>query len=231
MSMKNYAFILAALMFASAVGGLAARPSAKASELGRAISLKATVPAKFGDWTELPGDGNQVVNPQVQKQLDELYSDLLTRTYVNSKGYRIMLSLAYGEDQRGALKSHKPEVCYPAQGFTLLSNDEAAIATDFGPIPGRRLRTSLGQRTEPVTYWFAMGNHAVMNNFQKRWVQLTMALTGQIPDGLLFRVSSIDTDSAQAFRLQDQFVNDLLHAVSASDRARLSGVRGPVAGT
>jgi EpsI family protein len=39
--------------------------------------------------------------------------------YVNASGYRIMLSLAYGSDQRGALQAHKPEVRYPAQGFTL----------------------------------------------------------------------------------------------------------------
>ena len=125
------------------------------------------------------------------------------------------------------LKSHKPEVCYPAQGFALLSNAEAVVVTEFGAIPGRRLSTSLGERKEPVTYWFAMGNRTVMNNFQKRWIQLGMALTGQIPDGLLFRVSSIDSDSAQGFRVQEQFVNDLLRAVPAVDRARLSGLGAP----
>src|SRR6267378_4531886 len=89
-----------------------------------------------------------------QALLDKLYSQILTRTYVNSAGYRIMLSLAYGSDQRGSLQAHKPEVCYPAQGFALQANEAASIATSYGAIPVRRLLTSLGARKEPVTYWF-----------------------------------------------------------------------------
>ena len=33
------------------------------------------------------------------------------------RGRQIMLSIAYGEDQRDGMKLHYPEVCYPAQGF------------------------------------------------------------------------------------------------------------------
>jgi hypothetical protein len=51
-----------------------------------------------------------------------------------------------------------------------------------------------------------------------------MALTGQVPDGLLFRVSSIDPDQRHAWGLQDQFVNDLLAAVPIAIQARLAGV-------
>ena len=60
-----------------------------------------------------------MVNPQTQELLDKLYSEVLTRVYVNASGYRIMRSLAYGFDQRGAMQAHMPEVCYPAQGFIL----------------------------------------------------------------------------------------------------------------
>ena len=29
--------------------------------------------------------------------------------------------MAYGDDQRGGLQAHRPEVCYPAQGFKVTS--------------------------------------------------------------------------------------------------------------
>jgi hypothetical protein len=45
-----------------------------------------------------------------------------------------------------------------------------------------------------------------------------------VPYGLLFRVSSIDADSDRAFRAHERFVGELLTAVSAADRGRLSGL-------
>ena len=219
--------MLACIMALASVAGIAARPSAKAGDVGRRFALEDTVPKQFGDWRELPQVGAYVVNPQTKELLDKLYSQILTRTYVNSSGYRVMLSLAYGDDQRGDLAAHKPEVCYPAQGFTLHSNQEAQVATPFGSIAARRLSTSLGQRKEPVTYWFTVGDTAIRNKLQQRMVQIKLGLTGQIPDGLLFRVSSIDESPDKAFELQQAFVADLLRAVTQEGRLRLSGLGLP----
>lgn len=227
MKTLRIALIVGALMALSSVGGIAARPTVKANDGTQKFLLEDIVPKQFGDWKELPGQGVQVVNPQTQEILDKLYSQILSRTYVNSQGYKIMLSLAYGDDQRGGLAAHKPEVCYPAQGFRLLTNQEAQLPTPFGAIPGRRLDTSMGQRREPVTYWFNVGDTAVRSKLEKRMVQIRLGLTGQIPDGLLFRVSSIDDQSSRAYVAHDAFVGDLLSAVSPKDRIRLSGLGKP----
>lgn len=164
-----------------------------------------------------------MVNPQTQELLDKLYSEVLTRVYVNSSGYRIMLSLAYGGDQRGAMQAHMPEVCYPAQGFMLKGNERGVLATAFGDIPVRRLFATMGARQEPVTYWFTVGDKAVLDRTRKRIMELTFGLTGRIPDGMLFRVSSIDPDQPHEYRLQEQFINQLLESVSPAVRARLAG--------
>lgn len=224
MSSVRISIVLAGLMALAAVGGIAARPTAKPPGSAPSYILEDTVPKQFGDWKLLPQAGAQVVNPQTQQLLDKLYSQILTRTYVNGQGYRIMLAMAYGDEQRGDLQAHKPEVCYPAQGFKLHSNDPAELATPFGGIAARRLSTSLGPRQEPVTYWFTMGDTAVKSKFQQRMVEVRMGLTGQVPDGLLFRVSSIDESSERAYRMHDAFVGDLLKAVSPRDRLRLSGL-------
>ena len=216
--------VLASVMALVAVLGVVARPAAKEHGSAPRFVLEDTVPKQFGDWRELPGQNVLVVNPQTKALLDKLYSQVLTRTYVNSSGYKIMLSMAYGDDQRGDLQAHKPEVCYPAQGFTLHSNEPAHLATRFGAIETRRLSTSLGARHEPVTYWFTVGDTAVKNKLQQRMVEIRLGLTGQIPDGLLVRISSIDDAPGRAFAAQDAFAADLLAAVSAADRTRLSGL-------
>jgi EpsI family protein len=220
--------VLAALMGVATVGGIAARPTARPAGSAPRYVLEDAVPAQFGDWRALPDSGLQVVNPQTKEMLDKIYSQMLARTYVNPQGYRVMLSLAYGDDQRGELQAHKPEVCYPAQGFKVHSNEPAELGTPFGDIAVRRLSTSLGARKEPLTYWFTVGNKAVKGRFEQRLMEIRLGLTGEVPDGLLFRVSSIDDSPENAFRMQQAFVNDLLKAVPEKDRLRLSGL-GPSA--
>lgn len=224
MPSNRIAFLIAALMFAASVGAMVARPSAKLSDEQPAISLESMIPRQFGDWREDPLRNVQVVNPQTQELLDRLYSQILTRTYVNAGGYRVMLSLAYGSNQRGSLQAHKPEVCYPAQGFVIQKNEAGFLTTAFGEIPVRRLFGNLGARQEPVTYWFTVGDKAVQSTTQKRLVDLRYGLTGRIPDGMIFRVSSIDADQPRAYQMQDQFVNQLLQTVSPAERKRLSGL-------
>lgn len=224
MKSQQLAALLACLMASASVVGVVVRPSAKAAPTAPRYVLETTIPRVFGDWRELPSQGVMLVNPQTQAMLDQIYSQLLTRTYVDGNGYRIMLSLAYGGDQRGSMQAHKPEVCYPAQGFVLHSNAAGSIRTPYGAIETRQLNTSLGPRKEPVTYWFTMGDSTVHSRWQQRLVELRFALTGQVPDGLLFRISSIDDNPQRAFRQHEAFANALLSAVPVRDRTRLSGL-------
>jgi N-acetylglucosaminyldiphosphoundecaprenol N-acetyl-beta-D-mannosaminyltransferase len=223
-SVKRVAFVLAAVMCTTSIGAIVARPGTKAGQTGPAVQLESMVPKQFDGWREDPQAISRVVNPQAKELLDKLYRQILTRTYVNAEGYRIMLTIAYGDDQRGDLQAHKPEVCYPAQGFTLQSLTSAVLTTDFGIIPATRLLATMGPRKEPVTYWFTVGDSAVQSALQKRVVEFRYGLTGQIPDGMLFRVSSIDDDSSRAYGFQEQFVVRLLESVSPTDRIRLSGL-------
>jgi len=225
----SVSIVLAALMVSAAIAGIAARPSSRPAGTAPQIELETMIPRQFGPWRELQAQTIQVVNPQTQKVLDKLYSQTLTRTYVNDVGYRIMLSLAYGDDQRGQLQAHKPEYCYPAQGFTLHNNVEANLVTPFGSIAARQLSTSLRERREPVTYWFTVGDTTVRSRLQFRLLEARMSLTGQVPDGLLFRVSSIDNVPGRAFEAHQKFVSDLLAVVPERDRLRLSGLGALVA--
>ena len=56
------------------------------------------------------------------------------------------------------------------------------------------------------------------------WLQADHdGLTGKIPDGLLFRVSSIQADETAAYRIQDDFTHEMLKAMSPQARERIIG--------
>jgi EpsI family protein len=185
--------------------------------------LTRIVPSQFAGWRELP-TAPSVVNAQTQEMLQSIYNEILTRAYAAGDGYQVMLSIAYGGDQRGMLRAHKPEVCYPAQGFKLLEVTDSALDTEFGRIPTRTLRTVLGPRNEPVMYWFAYAGRNSGSAWERRLQALRLTLTGQVPDGLLFRVSSIDADAARAWQRQGDFVRALLGACTPVARSRLAGL-------
>ncbi len=223
------AFLASGLMLGASALAYAVRPRRHASESGSQLDLETLVPARFGAWEVDTTLAQPLVNPQTQELLDKLYNQILSRTYLGPQGERVMLSLAYGGDQRSSLQAHMPEVCYPAQGFKLLDLNDGAIELPGGSIPVRRLMTELGPRKEPVTYWFTMGGATVKDTWDKRMVQLRLLLTGQIPDGLLFRVSTLDADPQAGWAAQQRFVADLLAAVDAPTRTRLAGLAPAIA--
>lgn len=218
--------ILAAMIGAPTLAAVM-RPSVRIADQGPNIDLEAMIPKQFGDW-QIASEGNVVIADPKQKQvLDRIYSQTLSRTYVNSAGYLIMLSISYGGDQTDSMQVHKPEVCYPAQGFSLLEITAGSLPTQAGEIPVTRLVTSLGLRREPVTYWTTVGDRAVAGGIQKKLIEMKYGLTGRIPDGLLFRVSSIDPNTETAYEQQRQFVEQLLQPLPPSTSKRLSGLSAP----
>jgi len=211
-------------MGAAAGLGLIVRPHERVRKEKADFQLDEIVPQKFGAWTMAP-KAAATVNPQAQELLDKIYSQILERTYLHADGYAIMLAIAYGNDQRGSLEAHKPEVCYPAQGFKVTHTSTDQMPTGFGSLPITKLVTVAGQRHEPLMYWFTVADNVVTNRFERRMAQIKQAITGQIPDGLLFRVSSIDANPDQAWRMQASFVRELLQAVTPSARVRLAGLK------
>jgi len=219
------AALAALLMGAAALAAWRLTPTQRMATLHGELSLETQIPKQFGDWQMDTSVVGGVVNPQQEELLKQLYSQILSRTYINSRGQRVMLSIAYGNDQRDGLQLHYPEICYPAQGFRLASNRKVDLKLGGLTIPARRLETVFGnQRYEPVTYWTVIGETAVRGGTDKKIAEMRYGFRDLIPDGLLFRVSSIDRDTAAALALQDQFAATLLAAVTDAVRARIAGV-------
>ena len=217
--------LLLALMLAASAGSYALRPTHKMADQGPKVELEIMIPPAFGDWREEEQVSAQIVDPQQSEMINKLYSQTLTRTYVNGNNYRIMLSIAYGSDQSDSMQVHKPEVCYPAQGFILENKQTGILTAGQSRLPVTRIMTSLNQRHEPVTYWTTIGDHAVKGGVNKKLVEMSYGLTGKIPDGMLIRVSSIDPEPARAYQAQEQFAAQMLAAVEPEARQRLAGTQ------
>jgi len=219
--------VLAAIaMGAAAIGGEAMVPTRRMALARVNFKLADLVPRQFGNWRVDDNAVSGIVNPQTEAMLNRIYSQLLDRTYVDNAGRRIMLSIAYGDDQADdSVQLHYPEVCYPAQGFQVKANRREQIQVANGSINVRRLETHFGDsRFEPVTYWTIVGDQQVIGGWERKKAEIRHGLQGEIVDGLLFRVSSIMRDSKTAFQDQDLFVNDIVGAMTPAARRQLAGL-------
>jgi len=219
-------FILGVLMIVSAALTMALTPTKKIADQQEKLDLETMIPVKFGNWKIDESIIPLQVDAETQAKLDKIYNQTLSRTYVNSYGERIMLSVAYGGDQSDNLAIHKPEVCYYAQGFEVMKIYADELLTQYGKFPIKRLMAVKGSRNEPITYWVTIGNKAVLPGIEEKLQQLRYGLTGDVPDGMLVRVSTIDTNKEKAYQLQDIFIQDLLSTVADRERTRLIGSFG-----
>ena len=218
--------ILGILMVSSGVLTMALTPTQRIADQQEKINLEIMIPAKFGDWQIDKSIVPLQIDAETQAKLNKIYNQTLARTYVNSQNERIMLSVAYGGDQSDNLAVHKPEVCYYVQGFEIMKSLSDELITQYGKLPIKRLLAVKGNRNEPITYWVTVGDKAVLPGFDQKLQQLRYGLTGNVPDGILVRISSIDNDNNNAYQLQTIFIQDLLFAVNVKERVRLIGTFG-----
>lgn len=219
--------LIGLLMFAAAGMALALKPTAKLAESGEQFNLETLIPTRFGDWKIDETIATLLVTPELQKVIDETYSQTLSRTYVNSAGKRIMLSVAYGGSHGEGMQTHRPEICYPAQGFQVVKNTQPAVlSTQYGELPIKRLVAAQGPRNEPITYWVVVGDQQTQFGLRMKLAQMRYTLTGVIPDGMLVRVSSIDRDETGAYDNQTDFVRAMLASMREAERERITGKFG-----
>lgn len=182
------------------------------------------VPKSFGDWVEMPNSARVVVDPVQAENLARIYTETLARMYVHKPtGHLIMLSIAYGRDQSTDTQLHTPEQCYPSQGFRVTDQNDQTLATPYGDLKAVRMVTRMGERVEPLTFFIRVGDEVVRGSKDRNLARLRMAMKGYLVDGMLLRVSEVNFNSGQSFRLQDQFIADMLRAVKPDDRSKIIG--------
>ena len=225
-SVRIKALVALVIMMLAFAGAHAWKPTRHLSDMRPAVDLETMFPKSFDGWVVDTRVPVQLVSPDVAAVLNRTYNQTLSRTYVNRSGERIMLSVAYGGDQSDGTRAHRPEVCYPAQGFQILSSEMRELDAPPSPSRVRQLVAKLGGRVEPITYWVVVGDRIALSGTEQKIEQLTYSVKGVIPDGMLVRVSSIDRDSARAFKVQDSFIASLAKALRGGDLPQVMGSAG-----
>ncbi|MBN8490173.1 MAG: EpsI family protein [Burkholderiales bacterium] len=215
--------IVLLLMLGAAALSVLAVPTRLLADSRPGFDLESSIPKAFGDWKVDPFMIPIPPSPDQESAMSKIYDQILSRTYVNSKGERIMLSITYGSKQNQQMRAHRQEVCYSAQGFRISQLQRLPLTVAGATVPSARMVATQGQRIEPVTYWFTMGDDAVMSYLDRELTQLRYALAGKIPDGYLVRVSSLSSNPTEAFEQQLRFVDALMMSVDPELRRRFVG--------
>ena len=209
---------MAAAMLVAIVGARLLTPTLTA---GHAVgSLEHGVPAAFGDWRVLPNATAQAhlsTGEEGQALSDQIYDQVVMRTYVNGAGQQVMLALAYAKEQRQEVKLHLPEICYPAQGYRVMALTPALldVAAPAAPLPGKHMLASGAGRTEAVTYWTRVGAGYPQGGLAMRMQIFRDGLAGKVDDAILVRASTLVADEAgapAAYALQQRFLRALVAA-------------------
>ncbi len=220
---RRRALLVAGIMLAGAALATGLRPTRLMSDVEGVPELARLFPTSFGAWRVDDSMAVVVPSPEVQAQLDKIYNDVLSRTYVNRAGERVMLSVAYGGDQSDATSAHRPEVCYPAQGFAITDNFADSVSISGRDVSVRRLMSRIAGRNEPITYWIVVGDQVVTTGIGQKLAQMRFGLRNIIADGMLVRVSTIDPDMQHGYRVQDEFLAALGAALDRRFAPRVLG--------
>lgn len=222
--------LLAVLCVLAALGAHLLTPRQLLADL-EPVNLEQMVPLQFGEWKALPQHDDVITSPEQEAFIKSIYSQTLSRVYADSQGHRIMLSIAYTRDQsdNSGTQSHKPEICYPAQGFVIQSTTTNELNVGKGRISARQLIASSGARYEPLSYWTMVGRYLSVSGLETKLAQIKYGLNRIIPDGVIFRVSTTGLGEAEAFVLQESFITAMANNLSEKNRIRLMGIDTRVA--
>ncbi len=193
------------------------------------LSLTASVPTNIATWGLNPDIAPVLPDPTVEAKLNKLYSETLSRTYVEPNGGAVMLTVAYGKNQNSeSTAAHRPEFCYSAQGFNVDRVGVKELNINGHKFQAVRLIAQAGPRIEPITYWVTLGKNASIPGWRRKMEQFQYGLNGWLADGMLMRVSSVTRtrqpeDIEQAFAMQERFLLDLSKVMKAEDRDRFFG--------
>ena len=240
-----------ALLGAAALaGGLAPRVTAPVWSTRR---LGAIIPAAFDGWmgsedaaaAVLPSADDGLVGATYAQQLGRVYSyrgsgeGAFARVRTGERGGAlsvlpdVLMVIAAAPAQAGDLSVHRPEACYPAAGFRIVSDREVAVmlptvlpmgATSRGfDVSARFLTAIAGERVEQVLYWTRIGTRFPTSAWAQRLAVMRSDLAGLVPDGALVRLSVVGVAPPLALAVLRRFCAGLYAASGIEGRALLAG--------
>ena len=204
--------LLIGIALAGASGIAFARQPSVANPVVPEKLFEAWVPTRFGRWEVVSQSG--VVLPPPDALSDRLYDNLVTRVYAASDLPPVMLLLAYNNAQDGVLQVHRPEFCYPVGGFELSKTREISFNAGGQAVPANIFTATAPNRVEQVAYFTRLGSAYPRKWSEQRLAVMRANLAGDIPDGMMMRVSALGIDRTQAQALLSDFSRQFIESAN-----------------
>ena len=219
-SISRRHLIMGAVLAGASATAIARQPKPAHQPIKREL-FESWVPKRVGVWQSV--GASDVVLPPADMMSDRLYDNLVTRTYAAPDDRAVMLLIAYNNIQDGVLQVHRPETCYSVGGYTL--TDFRDVAMPIGPktVPARFFSAAGVEHSEQVLYFTRMGEGYPLTWVQQRLAVIRANLAGDIPDGMMLRVSLVGKDANDAIPVLNAFSKDFLAASTPQLRRLLTG--------
>ena len=208
-SLNRRNLIIGGILLSASGIAFARQPEVAAAPV-ESKAFQSLVPKQFGKWQS--AEASDVILPPPDALRDRLYDNLVTRAYTAPGQTPVMLLLAYNNAQDGVLQVHRPEVCYPVGGFKLSETREIPLAAGGDTIPANFFTAVGPDRVEQVAYYTRLGTAYPRTWAEQRLAVMRANLAGDIPDGMLMRVSLLGQNAASAQAELEEFASSFIAA-------------------
>lgn len=203
-----------------AIGGLATGAMTRRPGSSLTIDPAIALPQTVGPWTgQLPED---VILPSEDVLSMNIYDKLFFRSFSRAQFNPITLVMAYGARQDYSFQVHRPEICYPASGFSIVASAKRLLPIAGAVVPANILQVRRGQREEVISYWTRIGNDFPQSTWEQRMAVLRGISNWRLDDGILVRMSIAAANLQDALVVLDAFAAELIdNAASGAKRILL----------
>lgn len=187
-----------------AAGAAAQAYIPRKSENGASASkIDTLLPTAIAGWSFTTREG--VIQTPEEAPI-EGYDQLVTRVYTGSGLPTIMLLIAYGSTQGGSLQLHRPETCYPGEGFSIRNRANIDLRLDGADTIAAQTFTAVrDERVEHLLYWTRISNFFPRTTSEEYLGILRRVADGTVPDGVLVRLSTVGADAPTDLAALDRF--------------------------
>lgn len=217
------AVMIGGAMLATGAATFAATPRRSEHRLAN-VKLGTLISKEIGPWRYTSPAGVVVASEDPDGAPKDGYDQLVTRVYEATGLPTIMLLLAYGSTQGGSLRLHRPETCYPGQGFRLSEFGDTSFSFAGGSVvPARRFSATREDRVERLLYWTRISRSFPLNTLAEYGAIVSSVVRGVVPDGILVRVSTVGAGTTADDGVLHQFVDAMVATASPQGRIVLLG--------
>jgi len=129
------------------------------------------------------------------------------RYHDDSRGYAVTVYIAYYQDMGTSDLAHAPEVCYPGQGWKIVSNREIDFVPAGSGINVKRMHIARNMEQEVVYSWWQTRERIIPSNSRYRLYQIINRISGNDIASIWVRVSAESAGPGRTDDLGEEMVN------------------------